>query len=594
MADEVAEIRRKVDIVDLVSQRVSLKQVGRKWKGLCPFHEDKNPSFDVNPDIGYYRCWSCGAKGDVFTWVMETQKVDFGDALKILAKMAGVTLQQFKSVDLSVREQRENAMAEALLYFRNSLNTSPVAKDYLRDRGLDEETIQTWELGYAPDLDFGLASQLSKKNIPLSEGKMLYLIEADQSGGYYDRFKGRLMFPIRDERGALVAFGGRILGSGQPKYINSSDTPLYSKSRVLYGMNKAKEMMSSTRVAVLVEGYLDVIACHRAGAKNAVASLGTSLADDHVKLLRRWCETVVVLYDADPAGQKASERASDLLSAAGLNVKVAVMPEGQDPDTLLRHSGPAAVQQSISAATMSPLEFRLHQLRQTLTPTQDGYWPKIIAILAMAPNEIELEKHLHSVAGEYPDMPDRVAAKQALKQMILRERKKLKQGAVRPLDEPIEAAPIEKLPRLPAVESVLFKGLFKPETRKSSLEALRRPDLLSSRAGKALALAILKIESSQGKLPIDSHWLLELEPEPIKNLAITLASEESEIKTKDGLLKSLTPEIIEEAVARLEFAHAKREAESLKDDKSRDDAMLKEFYDRQKKLRGDPRPKKDD
>ncbi len=338
MNDDRDEIRRRIDLVDLVSQRVRLKRSGKNYTGLCPFHDDKSPSFYVNPALGRYTCFSCGEKGDVFTWTMKTQGLEFREALQLLADQAGVKLTSYSgpTQDKSEREGWLATMQSALIFYRNELGKSSTAKTYCDNRDIPQSVIDEWELGYAPSVREGLVSQLKRDGHQLVEAERLFLVQGDQQNGYTDKFFGRLMFPIRDDRGDLVGFGGRVLGDGTPKYINSSDTPLYRKSRVLYGFHKARDRMMKERHAVLVEGYLDVIACHRAGVKEAVASLGTSLAEDHAKLLKRFCDKVTILYDADKAGEKAAMRAVEILGEVGLQCRIALMPQGEDPDTLLR------------------------------------------------------------------------------------------------------------------------------------------------------------------------------------------------------------------------------------------------------------------
>ncbi|RYG41951.1 DNA primase, partial [bacterium] len=316
------EIRRRVDIVDLVGREVPLKKRGKNWLGLCPFHADKNPSFNVSPETGRYKCFACGAGGDVFTWVMERRNVDFPEALQLLAREANVILPE-RTGPREPKVDHNSAMETALAYFREQFERSPLAREYVAGRGMDEATIKTWEMGYAPNVGEALAMYLKRAGISLAVAKEAFLVDEDAGGGYFDKFRGRLMFPIRDERGQLVAFGGRLLTTGHPKYINSGDTPIYRKSRVLYGLNRAREPLGKSRRAVLCEGYLDVIACHRAGVETAVASLGTALAEDQAKLLKRWSDEVVILYDSDDAGRKAALRATDVLVAAGLRVRVA-------------------------------------------------------------------------------------------------------------------------------------------------------------------------------------------------------------------------------------------------------------------------------
>ncbi|MCO5298031.1 MAG: DNA primase, partial [Fimbriimonadaceae bacterium] len=406
MGDEREEIRRRLNLVDLVSQRVSLQGPKQgKWKGLCPFHDDKNPSFEVNPSIGRYHCWACGEKGDIFSWVMKTRNVEFREALEILAREAGVELEAYKGPTRSERLALEDAMEHAKRFFEAELKRSEAARKYCADRGLDESTLSAWEIGYAPDVGDALAGSLRKEKFELRRCKELFLVEEDASGGYYDKFRGRLMFPIRDEHGKLVAFGGRVLGDGHPKYINSSDTPLYRKSHVLYGMHRAKAAIAKEQQAVLVEGYLDVIACHRAGLETAVASLGTALATEQAKLLGRWCRQAVILYDADEAGKKAADRAADILQEAGLEVRIALMPPGEDPDTLLRTQGAAAV---VAAAKggLKPLAHRIGQLVARSDPHEEAFWSEAFSILAAWRSPLELDEMVVRLAPLYPHTKD--------------------------------------------------------------------------------------------------------------------------------------------------------------------------------------------
>lgn len=528
VADERDEIRRRANLVDLVGQRVSLKKAGKDWKGLCPFHEDRNPSFVVNPEFGRYRCWACGATGDVFDWVMKTQNVDFAEAMQILAKETGVELRRGKGEkrDPAERERQEGAMEFALRYFREELGKSPVAREYVQKRGLPNDVMKRWEIGYAPNLGEALAVQLGKSGYNLNECMGLYLVHKDSQGGFYDRFRGRLMFPIRDERGLLVAFGGRIIGDGQPKYINSSDTPLYHKSRVLYGMHLAKEVMAKSRRAVLCEGYMDVIACHRAGVTSAVASLGTALAEDQVRLLKRWCDEVVILYDADTAGKKATERACELLEAEGLRVKVAQVGEGKDPDDLLEAGGPEAVQRIVDQA-VSPMEFRLGVLRERLSPADDAYWPEVVAILATAPSALEMERYLLPIAREYPGIRDPIVARRALEEMVrdykADQKRRAKKAALDKAATVTESSSeegghvsgrsgIKRVPKLTGPETAVFRALLEPGLRDEAWAICLDPELFATTVGQKMARYLTE---ALVEVPTDppSVWLGQIENE---------------------------------------------------------------------------------
>lgn len=576
------EIRRRVDIVELVGQRVSLKKKGRNWVGLCPFHDDRSPSFNVTPDFGY-KCWSCGAKGDCFTWVMETQRVDFLEAMRILAQSAGIEIPEFKAGDKGENEQMELAMAEALGFYREELRGDKFASDYVVERGLDRATVDFWELGYGPSAGEVLATRLKKKGFVLSLCQKLFLIDQDQSGGYYDRFRGRLMFPIRDERGKLVAFGGRIIGQGQPKYINSSDTPIYSKSRVLYGMHKAKESIAKLGEAVLVEGYLDVIACHRAGVTNAVASLGTALADEHVKLLKRWCQRVVVLYDADEAGKKAADRAAILLTEGGLKVKIALAPPGGDPDTLLKEKGAPAVMQIVEQG-LTPMEFRMTLLNDRLGPEDDAFWVDVVDVLATAETPLELQKYLIPIAAKYPGIRDRQAASKALERMVAEARKKRKSASRK--NEEVSQVNIVSTDRveeelrisdLIGAEKVIFMSLFTPGLREKAWQFASHEPLMKSVIGRRLATSLNRMK----KLPKSgSDWVYQVDD---------LGAQSALIELGIGDLEPIAIEVLEDAVERLSKQLESREARSDAEkilESGADDEALRNINARLSKLKG--------
>lgn len=492
MADDREEIRSRVDIVDLVRREIPLKQTGKHWTGLCPFHADKNPSFNVSSESGRFRCWSCQATGDIFDWVMRRQNVDFSEAIQILARQAGITLNR-GGMPAVVRQNYDSAMEAALVFFRNELGKSSVAQDYCSGRGLSQEVLGQWQIGYAPDIGEALPTQLKRAGLSLSEAKTLFLVDEDAQGGYYSKFRRRLMFPIRDEKGKLVAFGGRLLGEGHPKYINSSDTPIYRKSRVLYGMDQAREAISKERQAVLVEGYLDVIACHQAGVKTAVASLGTASSEEHAKLLRRWCDQVVILYDSDTAGQKAAQRAVEILSAEGLRVRVALMPDGEDPDTLLRRAGPEAVRLSVGKG-LSPTDYRMQALEKRLSPIEnkEEFWQEAAEILASESRELEIVPHVDRLAGIYPGTRDVQFAKRAILSMIARTRKNLP-GKQEPLGPRNPArVPVTNVIKsnLKSAEIVIFRAFIGLEFRRQAWMFARITNLFESGLARSISEAI--------------------------------------------------------------------------------------------------------
>ncbi|MCW5942965.1 MAG: DNA primase [Fimbriimonadaceae bacterium] len=536
MADDLSEIRSRVDLVDLVGRQVALKRAGKHWKGLCPFHEDSNPSFSVSQDVQRYRCWACGESGDVFTWVMKTQRVEFPEALRILADLAGVKLthKREKREDLS---DHRTIMRAAQEFFRQQLDIGAEAKSYCQNRGLDAETLVKWEIGYAPDAGDALGGFLKRKGIKLGEARDLFLVEQDSSGGYYDRFRGRLMFPIRDDRGELVAFGGRIIGDGIPKYINSSDTPLYRKSRVLYGFHQARDAIAKSGEAVLVEGYLDAIACHRADVANAVASLGTALSEEHAKLLKRWCKRVTVLYDADAAGEKAALRATEILGEVGLDVRVALMAEGEDPDTLLRGKGAAAVARAVAQGVF-PIEFRLRSIDQKHTAAEPEYWTEVVDALSAIGNAMELDRYLVAMAKRYPGSVDQLSAQRALKSEVVRRRRQARM-APGPLDGPVVrprvAAPAKYAPE----EKAVFRALFDPALRPAAWRALGEDGLVYTPAAVAVQRELSQAFAQDAPIGSAGDWLAQVSDPDVAGQLADLSFEEDPTLSESWLADCL-------------------------------------------------------
>jgi len=344
------ELRRRLSIFDLVGRKVRLTRRGNQATGLCPFHNEKSPSFHVyDNDEPHYHCFGCGAHGDVLTFVMQTEGLEFRDAVERLAGEAGL------EVPKDSRQERERADRQASLgtvmeascvFFEKQLTGSTGAA-YLKRRGLAPETIQRFRLGFAPESRTALKSHLAKLNIPEElaiESGML--IKPEDGGPSYDRFRGRVMFPIADAKGRIIAFGGRTLGDDKPKYLNSPETPLFSKGRQLYNLNHAQKAARDKNEIVVVEGYMDVIALSEAGFPQAVAPLGTALTEQQIELLWRLAPEPTLCFDGDAAGQKAAARAVERglpILKPGLSLRFAWMPAGQDPDDLARSGGAAAV-----------------------------------------------------------------------------------------------------------------------------------------------------------------------------------------------------------------------------------------------------------
>jgi DNA primase len=340
-------VKQQADIVRVIGEYVRLKKSGQNFSGLCPFHQEKTPSFSVSPVKQMYYCFGCGKGGDVFQFVMELEKSPFPEAVRTVAEKCGIAIP--KPRERSPEERRENQQRSALVemhreaaaFFAKHLLQSPEGKaalGYLEDRGLDHESITRFGLGFAPSggdaMVRALKSKFAEKDLEVSG-----LAGRDQSGRFYDRFRRRIMFPIANEAGKVIAFGGRAMGDDMPKYMNSPETPIYSKSTVLYHLDRAKEALRHSDFAVLVEGYMDAIAVARAGIGNVVASCGTSLAESQIKLLSRFTQRIVVNYDPDTAGQAATERSLTLLLEKEFDVRVLALPGGADPDKFIKEKG---------------------------------------------------------------------------------------------------------------------------------------------------------------------------------------------------------------------------------------------------------------
>ncbi len=346
--ETILEVKRALDITEVVGGYVQLKKAGSNYKALCPFHEEKTASFNVNPEKQIFKCFGCGKAGDAFTFVMDYERVDYPEAIRILADRAGVEVKYTDQGPQGIgRKDLAHANEWAAGVFRGLLRRAPeaeAARAFLARRGVNDETAEIFGLGYSQDSWDHLLGRARKAGIPDAVLAAAGLaVERESGNGRYDRFRGRLMFPIHDVRGKTVAFGARTLKDEVPKFINSPETALFSKGRGFYGLHLAKEELEKTRTAYIVEGYLDVVVPWQAGVRGLVATLGTALTKDHLKVLRRWADKVVLVFDSDAAGQKASERGLDLLLSENLDLFVAELPPGMDPDDVVVKQGPDAL-----------------------------------------------------------------------------------------------------------------------------------------------------------------------------------------------------------------------------------------------------------
>ena len=378
------EIRSRADIVEIVGQFVNLKRAGEHWKGLCPFHSEKTPSFTVNPKRGIFHCFGCGVGGDAFGFLMRQDRLAFPEAVRTLAQRTGVELPTQRAPEVEGKlEGLRRVMSLATQFYTDALwgRDGAKARTYIEGRGVDLEVARRFGLGYAPEGWNALLTQMAKEGVTEAELVAAGLALPRQNApGFYDRFRGRLLFPIRDLQGRVVAFGGRALGAEEPKYLNSPETALYVKGQMLYALDVARESMRQKNRAVVVEGYLDCLMAHQHGFTETVAALGTAFTAAQLGLLRRYADEVVSVFDADAAGQKATSRLEEMLTdvmdlrnlgwavsrtgsfekADYFPIKVALLPEGHDPDSLLRAEGAPAFQSRLDAAR-SVLDFVLER-----------------------------------------------------------------------------------------------------------------------------------------------------------------------------------------------------------------------------------------
>ena len=404
----IQELKARSDIVDVISSYVNLKRTGRNMVGLCPFHGEKPPSFHVNVENAYFHCFGCGAGGDVITFIRRIENLDYLDAVRLLAQRAGMTVPMGGVDDKTgrIRARIFEANREAARFFHRMLYSpqGTQALAYLRGRGLKESTIKHFGLGYAPPGRFALVDALRGKGFRDEELVTANLAFAGRRGNAVDRFVDRVMFPIIDLRGNVIAFGGRIMGDGKPKYLNTSDTVVFRKSNQLFALNFAKN--SGEQRLILVEGYMDVIALHQAGFTNAVATLGTALAVDHARLIARYTKEVIVSYDSDAAGQKAADRAIPMLRDAGLTVRVLSVPGSKDPDEYIRsfgEQGPARFKQLLDA-TGNDVEYRLQKVKSGCDlSTAEGkisYLNGAVSVLSTLDSRMEQEIYAGRLSEE--------------------------------------------------------------------------------------------------------------------------------------------------------------------------------------------------
>jgi len=410
---KIDEVRSASDIVDVISSYVRLKKRGKNFVGLCPFHQEKTPSFNVSPDKQMYYCFGCGNGGNVITFISQLEKVSFIEAIRTLAERAGIALPSESTTDSPEATESEtlyDVCRKAGLYFHENLTTTiegKLALEYFHHRGFTDETIRKFGLGYAMHSWDDLMKRMERENLAIEWlDKAGLVVKRDDSSGYYDRFRGRAMFPIFSPSGRTIAFGARRMREDDPlgKYINSPETPIHNKSRNLYGLFQAREAIREKEFVILVEGYADLISVFQAGIQNIVASSGTALTEEQILLIGRYTKNITLVYDADSAGSKAAMRGVDLIIEQGLEVKVAELPQGDDPDSFVKKHGGEAFRKLLDDAA-SFLDFKAKSFQsEGLLNTPEGQARavrSIVETIAKMKDELKRTFYIKSVSEKY-------------------------------------------------------------------------------------------------------------------------------------------------------------------------------------------------
>ncbi|KWW21672.1 DNA primase [Peribacillus simplex] len=434
--EKINQIREAVDIVDLIGEYVQLKKQGRNYFGLCPFHGENSPSFSVSPDKQIFHCFGCGAGGNIFTFLMDIEGYNFVESAKALAEKGNVPL----DVEVNKDSKRSNMpagsqqMVEAhdlLRKFYHHLlvntNEGQEALEYLLKRGFTEETIEKFQIGYSLDSWDFVSKFLLKRGFPaeyMEQAGLIIFREKDES--YFDRFRNRVMFPIMDHQGNTIAFSGRAMGDDEPKYLNSPETPIFNKSKTLYNFHQARPHIRKKEQVVIFEGFADCISAVRAGVENSVATMGTALTEQHIQLLKRNTDQILICYDSDSAGLNAANRAVNMLQDQDFSVKVALMPDNLDPDDYIKEFGEKSFVSEVIGASLTYMAFKMHYLRRGKNVNNEGdriqYIEEVLKEISRLPNAVERDHYLRQISSEFSLSLD--ALEQQQRQVFFTERKK--------------------------------------------------------------------------------------------------------------------------------------------------------------------------
>jgi DNA primase len=495
----VDQIKERIDPVDLISRYVSLKKSGKNYKGLCPFHPDRTPSFNVSREFGTWKCFGCGESGDVFTFIEKIENLTFREALERLAATAGIPYtSELDDERARERDRLRRACKAAAEFFRQALQESQPGLRYLERRGVTPESIEVFALGYAPPAADGLISALSERSIAPDDAVragILFMSPGDEGQPVYRAFfRNRIVFPLLNVHSEPIAFAGRSLGDEMPPYINSPETLLFSKSRTLYGLAQARQTIKEKNYAVLVEGNFDVITAHQAGLKNTVAALGTALTSGHLQTLSRHTQRVVLAYDADSAGVKAATRSSAMFEEAGFLTKIASLPPGKDPDTLIREDGADAFKAAVASAK-GLTDYRLEQAaNQCDFSTPEGrlrFARRALPILADIQDTVERDRFVRRVAELWRGPEGAAAADIAerdLREQVVRYKRRADRSRKAPDDDAdLLGARPDRPTAAQLAEAAVLRSLFLDVGLARKIRSETEPEQFLTDEGAALA-----------------------------------------------------------------------------------------------------------
>jgi DNA primase len=568
---KIAEIRERASIAEVVGEYLTLKKSGRNHLGLCPFHAEKTPSFTVNEEKGIFHCFGCGAGGDVFHFLMRLEQLTFPEAVERLGRRFGIEIEREERGRTEKDESREACFRvnqRAAAYFHQSLFSEAEGRralEYLRHRGVDEKTARAFYLGYAPESGQGLARFLQREGIALSDAVKAGVLWEKRAGFYVGRFSGRLIFPILDASGRVVAFGGRVLGEGLPKYLNSPETPVFHKSASLYGLFQAREAMRAADRVVVVEGYLDVLALAQFGLRSVVATLGTALTPQHVRILGRSTRNIVALFDGDEAGRQAAARSFEVFAEGGVWGRAAFLPRGTDPDSFVRAHGREAVESTVERAV--PLaDYFLGHLLERYGKSLEG--------------KSQVAREVGRVLGKVRNAFDRdlliarAADQLGVREELLRAVAERRAGAAgRPPDRAAESAP--RRPASDLAEKQLLQAAIAAPALLDRIEQGEAEELLAAPWREVFAEAL---RQWRAEARVDSARLAGSLPAGLaaEVAALALAAEELEAEAArtifDDCLSHLRRRRLRE-LAR-ELRQAIRAAEESRDERTKKERML--------------------